>query len=365
MKKLCIRLTPLEPYFFGGEKTFYFTDEKGNNRAAASYIARSLDTPSGATLFGTLRRLMLCGKDLFSIDEAEKERLEAESPWMMHSFSLTAHDSYRFYEPMIGGISPLYIFDGEHFLIKAPFDNNLRESDGAYHPFEKYEAVQTNEGVKTIPLDFVAKRGIDTSRWMYRGGKGNAYMLADGLFLSTMRVGIQKGGKENAFYKKEYRMLKSGCSFAFFATVDEGIAERLVGEHIVHLGQNRSAFKAEIDDCHEEPSVAFDHGIVYAMSDLYLPNREMETLFGLCAFSVTEAHSYRAFTTAYGQGRGQNLRYNKSSTMVRLLSAGSIFKVKDGKEAEFRLLFEGEFSRNAHMAGYNSLIYSVKELREE
>ena len=54
--KYLITFTPMEPYFFGGERTFGFGKE--SDRKPPYYIV-SEKKPSQPTLFGTLRYIIL------------------------------------------------------------------------------------------------------------------------------------------------------------------------------------------------------------------------------------------------------------------------------------------------------------------
>ena len=59
MKKLQLKFTPLEPYFFGNEKTFSFPNSKDGGQLRNSYLIKSESIPSQTTLFGTIRYLLL------------------------------------------------------------------------------------------------------------------------------------------------------------------------------------------------------------------------------------------------------------------------------------------------------------------
>ena len=56
MGKYLIKLKPLEPYFFGGERTFGFGNK---TKQKQPYYIVSEYTPSQPTLFGTLRYIVL------------------------------------------------------------------------------------------------------------------------------------------------------------------------------------------------------------------------------------------------------------------------------------------------------------------
>ena len=71
MKQL-ITLRPLEPYFFGGDRSFAYGNVEVQR--AGGYYVRSLDAPSQTTLFGTLRFLSIESPNpSFQLSKKDKE----------------------------------------------------------------------------------------------------------------------------------------------------------------------------------------------------------------------------------------------------------------------------------------------------
>ena len=56
-KKLEIRLSPLEPFFFGNDRTFFYGEDDIKRIGRRSYYVRSEKIPMQTTLFGVLRYL--------------------------------------------------------------------------------------------------------------------------------------------------------------------------------------------------------------------------------------------------------------------------------------------------------------------
>lgn len=66
MASYLIKLTPLEPYFFGGERNFSFGKSKKETKP--SYYIKSLEAPSQTTLLGALRYAVLAASNALITD---------------------------------------------------------------------------------------------------------------------------------------------------------------------------------------------------------------------------------------------------------------------------------------------------------
>jgi hypothetical protein len=346
-----IKLTPLEPYFFGGERVFEFGEENRH------YFIRSMDAPSQTTLFGALRFI---GKQKtnYNLDEAEKQRIGSES------YCLTER-SQNFGE--IKRISPLYILDEkERFLARTPFDHKImretessntasREFNTRYTHFSDYSTQMfTTHGKRCFPTDYVAKDGV-ADNWI---------SLPDGdivndLFANTEHVGINRRLNENGFFKREYKIFSNkyrGSSFAFFAEVGPDYQAE---NHEVFLGQNKSPFYSEIIDWNKSDSQIPDlsplirEGMAYAQSDIYYPN--IEELYKTCDFVCVQTKSFRVFTTVYNKSSafdGYARSRFKKGEIIMLVKAGSVFMPRNPTD------FKKSIESNLHAvkAGFNQII---------
>ena len=367
MVKLLVKLTPLEPYFFGGDRTFPYVQAGGQR--SGGYFIRSLDTPSQTTLFGVLRYLGMQNRnENFGLCPSDKARIGAES--------------YDILNPPSGGkgfglidsISPLYLLnDGANFYIKTPLDHQIDENQSEYenyNPFSHYSPpIETNEGTRCFPEGYDGKTDLADS-WMSLSG-----LVHKGIFKSVGSVGIDKYRPDSAFFKREFKRI-SGFSFAFFARVDEGFTFQ---KQIVYLGQKKSAFSAEIIDGLTEPVfINPDSGagviqangavtclrsdIAYAQSDVYIKGSDdIRKLYNTCEFVLVQAKGIRTLTTVYGKKLHRE-RHSGGGPLIRLIRAGSIFIPHENEIAEFT-----KFVRNGHArtAGFNHVIYKGKDLGEE
>ena len=333
MPKLLIKLTPLEPYFFGGERIFEIDD--GNKH----YFIRSLDTPSQSTLFGALRYIGIKNpKSNYEVSNEDKKNIGS------NSFKLSYPNVNDFGK--INHISPLYLFsEKDGFLIRTPFDHRVRCTCGIfspmYTPFDKYsDIVQTGVGDRRFPLEFNAKHGIADSWLALKDRK-----IFTDLFESSTCIGIDKKNIDKAFFKKEYKNLKRSFCFAFFADVDEDFRYY---QSKVYLGQGKSSFNVECKFVETEPDFPEDllrKEMVYAQSDIYYTD-DIQELFNSCFFVCVQTRDYKIFTDSY-------LRRNKDTDkVIKLIQAGSVFWPCN------REVFIRNFEKGKHtkLAGFNKIV---------
>lgn len=356
-----IKLTPLEPYFFGGERIFEIGDDNKH------YFIRSLDEPSQTTLFGALRYIGVenPSKD-FKLSSETKLNIGNKSFNLLHDCGEEKQDFGR-----IKKISPLYLMDDSgKLLIRTPFDDNLDyKEEGShrhYFPFSKSnDSILTLRGSRYFPEDYNSKIGIANS-WM---------SIVDGtiysdLFKGITQIGINKYGDENAFFKKEYKQLKKGYSFIFFAELEDFTA---YNTDIVYLGQGKSAFKVEwIKKDNEKNKKDFEERqskldnlfkchegkFAYAQSDIYYninkddkEKNKDENLTKSLDFSFIQTRDFRVFSTEYNNNRHY---FEKKKYAVKLIRAGSIFWFSDNDQVEsFKKSVQ---NAQAEIAGFNKII---------
>lgn len=256
MGKYLIKLKPLEPYFFGGERTFGFGKK---TKQKQPYYIVSEYTPSQPTLFGTLRYIVLAQNNAL-IEQSDNDQEKDEK--LDRIKELVGENSFSFEKASNGEkqtfgkiekISPLFLIKDEKWYIRTPFNHNpgpKNAQNSNYTPFtmEKMESLSVTSGDNTslFPVDYKAKNG-------YGGG----YVSLDEnldiipeykIFQSVVRTGIdshrtddntQGINDENSFFKKERKMLNKEYSFAFIAEVEDSLS---AGETVVFMGQDKSPF---------------------------------------------------------------------------------------------------------------------------
>lgn len=120
MKKYLVRLTPLEPYFFGNEKCFSFNDGNPRGQMSNRYYIKSERTPLQTTLLGAMRYLFIKKKKSdFNYNDAEYKELEKNIG--SESFKIASDTEQDF--GVIKNLSPLFLMKGESILIPTPLDH--------------------------------------------------------------------------------------------------------------------------------------------------------------------------------------------------------------------------------------------------
>jgi hypothetical protein len=331
IKQLKIKLTPLESYFFGGERIFGFGKEN------IHYYIRSLNTPSQSALFGALRYIGIQDPDKgFYLNEEDISQIGKKS------FHLVKKEDQNFGK--ICSISPLYLENKKgQLLIRTPYDHDLSVTGDSYKRFEKYERITTEHGDREYPVEYKAKEGLADS-WMELNSK--TIIKNDELFHAHSQTIVNKKERDQSYAKKEYKKLESGFAFVFYATVkDDFISHRKE----VFLGQGKSPFSVDVKEDTEPafPVNLLRDGIVYTQSDVYLEESEnIQELYDMCYFVGVKIRDFRVFTTDYSAGTVKD-RYKKEAPII-LVEAGSVFRPKD-----IRMFAEKLKNDRAKVAGFN------------
>lgn len=357
--------TPSGPYFFGNEKTFAF-DQSGESL----YFIRGEKLPSQSTILGALRYLALTEKS-YKAAAASGDRIGEASFNIDHAGEKQSFGKIKM-------LSSLFLYGPEEsdpqkyrMLIPTPFDHNYGKENDArknhlksekdipakektkfrcvYTPFSSYIKYEGEETCYT--LDYDSKAGIaDSFVSLTKNEPLDGYEIietvdADGnvpLFGSDVRVGVNLNAKNDGFFKKEYRTLAKGYSFAVYAELDDEVFGKMTGApQTVMLGQGRVPFSVSFRE-HEndlqsltEQMLKDTHGflttdqtIVYCMGDM-LPGEERKDSL----FSVVQTKDYRAYLTSYDSTHGKG-KITKDDSLHKLIRAGSVFLLKSGKASE-------------------------------
>lgn len=330
MKKL-IKLTPLEPYFFGGETIF-----NGNEKNV--YYAKSEKMLSSTTAFGVLRYLGIIDRnDNYALSNESIEQIGNQS------FSLTNDiDKYG----KINGISEVFILDK---------DNNK------YLPMP----LDSYRYLKNVDYEFVYgeytydKKESDTYGFINIKDATSAISFFD-IFSSDVRIGIKKQSKEDnkEFFKKEVAILKDGYAFGFVCDVDDSFIFNNDG--FVYLGTGKSLFKCEILDDVDIDCIGIKKELLdntyYCASNLFLKDdgyTKLDDCIDKNESLIIYKH-HRTFETKYAEGKKSFVRGINS---YNLIGAGSILKVNDINK--FNELIN--LNKRVETAGFNQLIHKVEE----
>lgn len=335
MPKYLIKLTPLEPYFFGGERTFGFDMAKGQ---VQKYYIVSEKVPSQTTLFGTLRYIILSQKNaLIGGDDAANAAnyVGAES----FSFDKALKNKNQGFGK-INSISPLFLIQGDKWLIPTPYNHNPGDKNAPnekYTPFTMTELpVASGDGFTIYPEDFKTKNG-------YGGGYTSLSDLTiikdDDIFKTDVRTGINSHRTEDtskgieddgSFFKKERIMLEKDYSFAFIAELKEEM-ECLPG--IVFMGQDKSPFRYEIKEtaedltkCVEEAFKGVNYNTLqYALSDIMPVSEQFLPKEAKLKYYIADTKVLRNLETENYSAKEYHARLKKSPKLYKLMRAGSVF----------------------------------------
>ena len=334
-KKLEIRLTPLEPFFFGNDRTFFYGEDDIKRIGRKSYYVRSDKTPMQTTLFGILRYLGIREvKDNYDITE-DIETIGTAS----FSYNNKSQSFGR-----IQHISPLYLKTrGGRVYMPVPADHKSGKS--MYSPFSDYKEVNTTVGKQYLPLDYDVKVGLADGYIDVQTGE----VISDfDVFKGEVKTGIDINRKKEGYFKIEYFRMNSEFSFAFQATVEDGFPESK--KQVVFMGGKKSAFIAQAERTGEvspEENLKcllrnHDRPILYVASDSILHDTNgivgIETIEKNSVFSIVDYKTAREYVTNYGE-RKQKDRFTKSERLYRLIRAGSVFIPNPSKVSEITNLF--------------------------
>lgn len=349
MSTYLVRMTPVEPFTFGGEKGFKFNEKEKNS----SYYQMSKDTPEQTTILGMLRYLALQNQSMvkpFGTYTAE-EKKQMESLIGKSSFSF---DASEFQMGKIYSVSPLFIVDGKKELdkmsvyVKSPLNNM---SHDRYEPMEmEKEPLHTSKGTIRIPTN----ESLGTKTWLNYGfinigsKEEPKAVFEDSLFDSTLLTGNRKNGSdsdEDGFFKREVKWFHNkGYAFAVYVECEDGL---LPEKALASMGLRKSSFMVETilvekNDLEERIGNALksDEVWYYALGDVlpeYLEYNSYAIVFRKQIRSIQTNMEEKEFHRAV----------RRNERLYNLVEAGSVFYEEAPQVRE---------NDNLKRAGYNWII---------
>lgn len=344
MGKYLIRLTPLEPYFFGGENTFRIKEKN-------KYYISSLICPSAATIIGMLRYEILKQSGALRTDgkytRAEKEKCN----------ELVGESSYKVGQKnnfgKLKGITPVFLMNGEDAYIKTPLNHKANQTQ--YTPIvlddEPYE---TSDGEIRVPKEgeFKAKDTVgEDSYFNIRNREINKH-----IFKYVEKTSNAKAKNEEAFFKKKFCMLSKGFSFAVVADIDEiesandtsniGREKSLLfhtsGEEpyhdICYMGREKSAFSIQVKamDFDIENKIknalkgTVQQEFYYVFGDVFLKEP-----LKYSDFAMINTSPVRMLSSEIKEKEG-SLKISCISEVYQVIKAGSIFYADDLSNSAYK-----------------------------
>ena len=318
MANFQIKLTPVETFFFGGEKHSINT----SGEPVSDYFSESSLYPQQTTLLGLTRYLLLIKNDtIFKknkiIDKAKASEYIGESSF---DFSNQASGYGK-----IRTISSLYFTYGEENYFFAPLDygSNLLENfvleKEIDNEIEEYTAKEKNKFLQQIVVS----------------NSFHAKMIED-IVKSSPMVGNEKAengtSKEDAFYKQNMKYLAAGWSFAFDSEIEEDAGISDIDELFVPFGGEKCYFKVEISKKPKaEPTVPTNYRrnqfTVILLSDSFLVDT---SLLNKSDFAINDFVSFRNLQSTVGTTQKYSGLSNrdpvqlKRSSRYNLLKRGSV-----------------------------------------
>lgn len=338
MGKYLITLKPMEPYFFGGERTFGFGRETGQKQ---QYYIVSENTPSQPTLFGTLRYIILSQNNALW---GQTDACKAASLVGEESFSFKKSRDYVQCPNVFGiinSISPLFLTKNDEWFVRTPMDHKPKTSDVTnekYTPLKiENSPVTFGSGSTLYPADYNAKDGCGGG---YISLESLKVIPDDKIFDSVAQIGINSHRTEDtsngieddsSFFKKERKMLDKDFCFAFIADLKCALKTET---SVVFMGQNKSPFLCSIaqtedslvdktKDAFKAVSDSRKYKIKYALSDV-MPVEESFPASVKVNYYIADTKVMRNLTTDLAKNQYYD-RLKKSDKLYKLITAGSVF----------------------------------------
>ena len=357
MSNYLVTLKPMEPYFFGGERTFGFGETINKEiEVYNNYFIRSEELMSQTTFLGALRFLILKMNDKLNLPSSETEDLIGETSF---SFEEEHQDFGK-----IKSVSPLFLLQNNgDYYIKTPFNHNAKYENYTPLKMDYQSAVKTSIGETSLPIkgEFDPKEGVANSFMNLSTGEiyeevCNEEKCNKPLFKSHIQTGIKKiltGNKEdqnNSFFKKEYKTLNSDFKFAFFVEIDDLSCDVLPEKDMVILGQGKSLFEFSCRQCINDledkikDRLKCDESFYYAISDIF-PNASFYKNKENKGFYIAEKKFFRNLNS--DMSKDNYYESLKKSKLYTLIKAGSVFYYNCIKDIE---------NKNLERVGFNKYV---------
>jgi len=393
--RLRIRLTPMEPYFLGGERCDTYGTFITQQAAINPYFLRSGRIPSQSALFGILRYLGIRNPQSDYSIGGSTDYIGSES------YDLTAEREQHFGK--IIKISELMLADsaGDYWCL-AP-KNHICTKDSGIIEYDRFEVIRSLAGKRYLPIQYKEKNEGNAmfARLTKSADQKNKWLMAEDVFDSTIQVGINRSMRNDSqddeersgFFKREYVVMKPGYSFVFFAELEddafgENIGFTKSGTRMVSVGRYRAMFRADWEAVSEQPAIKdsvaakvfekkasvtemIDENTVqthpkellyaWALSDTVYSG-EISQLREACVLMIGDYREQRVFTTNYAASSARG-RYSKAENGLKLISAGTVFVFENEQQKkDFKARIEGNSTyEHGKTAGYNRIYYSGKD----
>ena len=353
MSTYFVRMTPLEPFTFGGEKGFRF-DSK--NTANTSYYQSSREMPEQTTVIGMLRYLILrragAVKQFSEYTREDREKIKQLIGDKSFSFQETAFQMGR-----LQSVSPVFIIDQEKELEKVSYFvrnpmNNIGKADYCSMKMQP-EKIRTSSGLIRLPIvdkqeGYTTKTELNYGYLNIGSAKQPKAEFIGDMFVSELLTGNRKNEKtsdKDGFFKRPaIRFRRKNYAFAVFAECEKGA---LPEKMIANMGLKKSAFlvectPAEKNDLEEriQKAVKGTESWYYALSDILTEDESFGT------FSIILKKQIRNMETNL-EGRHFGEAVKRGEKQYNLIESGSVFYGENPIQNQ---------NDNLKRAGYNCIV---------
>jgi len=295
-----IKLTPVDTYFFGGEK-----HKLESNQLKADYFVESNLYPQQTTLLGMLRYYLLFrDENLLNKNSNSDARKKATELIGNKSFAYNGANQFG----KIQSISPLYFLHQSKPYFFAPFDYNFNYKEGsltnkdgkAFNAKEHYSRISKQQiinGKEPKEISAIIKDVDHTGNKKAKSGKSQL----------------------EGYYKMTKKKLDEGWSFAFDAAIDLDTLDREA--NYVHLGGEKSIFKTEFKKIAHfnkailpKKYVRTGSSFIYFTSDAFIKNEDLKAV----DFAVNQFVSFRCMQSSTETANYNNLPKQRSDKGILL-----------------------------------------------
>jgi len=318
-----IKLTPLEPFLFGGDNTFGKLGAKDEDEAEGTYLVSSRQFPQQSAILGMIRKQMMTQAGVLTrkvrgewVDGYQKQKakeLVGEGKFSMENTTANKYGKLK-------SIEPVFLINKDTCYIKKV--KSFIYKDGLLDGYDPKE--------DDIYDNFVSPDDDKT-------------LKSSDIFEPIEQIGNKKGGEENSLFKKTSYKLKKEFSFAFYMESDFELKNS-----VVTLGADRSSFNMSVQKSKKRLKHEDKNGYLTLLSDslITLPLKEY------CDFATTSEISFRNLQNK--KHVSQHNEFKKSQT-VYLYEKGSVI-VNPKQE-----LIDNLNNKNCQNIGYNHFTYKGEE----
>ncbi|SEJ81839.1 CRISPR type III-B/RAMP module-associated protein Cmr3 [Cyclobacterium xiamenense] len=339
-----ISLSPMEDYFFGGERTFgELSDQEGRN-----YFAYSNQYPQQTSLLGLLRYWLLVCNDCLPI---EQNRELASSLIGNQSFSPQISEQPQNFG-VIKKISPLLLQAGNttYRFAHGLSTHQLRWQSGG----SCYVAGTRTEVVPEI----VGYDPKEENPMILIGDQGESRALKE-IFNSHFQIGIKKGSDKQGFFKQQFYRLEKGARFVVYAHIDTRSDSRgdmvptKLQDQIVFFGGEQRQFQVEVAQCSEDNGYPFGQSGTGDKFTLLSDAVVSSGIFQHCEFALSEIQEFRV-----GLFNADGFGFGGKSQKYNLLRRGSVLFAKNPATAiELKKLLDAPV--NFRQIGFNHYFQEI------